>query len=108
MQGDPRMSSSAAAHACPAEPRVRRDTNINLRLPYQTRELIDAAASAVGQTRTEFVVTSAKNHAIDVLLDQRFFSLTGRAAKNFLAALENPPVPNEKLRELMKRKPPWK
>jgi len=101
------MRNSAVAPACPAEPRVRRDTNINVRLPYQTRELIDAAASAIGQTRTEFVVASAKKHAIDVLLDQRFFVLSGKESASFLAVLQNPPEPNEKLKELMKRRPPW-
>jgi uncharacterized protein (DUF1778 family) len=98
----------AAVADCPAEPRVRRDTNINLRLPVQTKELIDAAASAVGQTRTEFVVSSAKNHAIDVLLDQRFFPLAERESAVFLNILRNPPEPNEALKELMSRKAPWK
>jgi uncharacterized protein (DUF1778 family) len=102
------MTQAAVADACPAEPRVRRDTNINLRLPVQTKELIDAAASAVGQTRTEFVISSAKNHAIDVLLDQRFFPLGEKESAVFLDILNNPPEPNEALRELMKRKAPWK
>jgi uncharacterized protein (DUF1778 family) len=101
------MSNSAAALQRRAEHHARRDTNINLRLPYKTRELIDAAASAVGQTRTEFVVTSAKQHAIDVLLDQVFFDLTDEQAQIFISIIDNPPEPNEKLRELMKRKAPW-
>jgi uncharacterized protein (DUF1778 family) len=102
-----KMSQYAVAPNCPAEPRIRRDTNINLRIPHQTRELIDAAAAAVGQTRTEFVVTSAKQHAIDVLLDQRFFNLNTKDSASFLDILRSPPEPNEKLRELMKRKTPW-
>ncbi len=102
------MTYAAVADPCPAEARVRRDTNINLRLPVQTKELIDAAASAVGQTRTEFVVSSAKNHAIDVLLDQRFFPLGEKESAVFLHILNHPPEPNEALKELMKRKAPWK
>jgi uncharacterized protein (DUF1778 family) len=102
------MAYAAVADLCPAEPRVRRDTNINLRLPVQIKELIDAAASAVGQTRTEFVVSSARSHAIDVMLDQRFFQLGEKESATFLDILSHPPEPNEALRELMKRKAPWK
>jgi uncharacterized protein (DUF1778 family) len=85
----------------------RREAHINLRVPPQTRDLIDAAADAVGQTRTEFMVTSARTHAIDVLLDQQFFSLNAEQSKRFVDILDNPPQPNEKLRALMARKAPW-
>ncbi len=101
------MTKTAVATGCVAESRVLRDTNINLRIPMQTKELIDAAASAVGQTRTEFVVSSAKMHAIDVLLDQRFFSLGAIESGKFFDLLVNPPEPNEKLKNLMKKKAPW-
>jgi uncharacterized protein (DUF1778 family) len=88
-------------------PKERREANINLRVPPQTRDLIDAAASAIGQTRTEFMVTSARSHAIDVLLDQQFFSLNAEQSKRFVDLLDNPPGPNEKLRALMAQKAPW-
>jgi uncharacterized protein (DUF1778 family) len=91
----------------PADTRDRRDAHMNLRLPRQTRELIDEAAIASGQTLTEFVVASARNHAIDVLLDQRFFALDAEQTERFLDILDNPPPPNEKLRALMSRKAPW-
>jgi len=87
--------------------KTRRDTTVNLRMPMRVRDLIDAAASALGKTRTEFVVESARQHAVDVLLDQRFFHLTGKQFASFLAVLDNPPEPNEKLKQLMKRKAQW-
>ncbi len=47
----------------------KRTTIINLRVPRVTRELIDTAAEVVGKSRTEFMLESARQHAIDVLLD---------------------------------------
>jgi uncharacterized protein (DUF1778 family) len=108
------MSQSAAASAAvtldhaPAEARrAAKDAHVNLRVSRSTRALINAAAEAVGQTMTEFVVASARARAIDVLLDQTVFSLTGKDSASFLAMLENPPEPNERLKELMTRKSPW-
>jgi len=34
--------------------------------------------------------------------------LSEEAAKNFADAIANPPPPNEKLKQLLKRKPAWK
>jgi uncharacterized protein (DUF1778 family) len=73
----------------------------------QSKELIDEAADAVGKTRSEFMVESARLHAIDVLLDKRLFALGAEQYEAFLKALDAPPVPNEKLRKLMKDKAPW-
>ena len=87
--------------------RERRDAIINLRIPARTRELIDAAADAVGKSRTQFVVDSARAQAVDVLLDQRIFNLDEKAFAAFVAVLDNPPAPNKKLKALMARKAPW-
>jgi uncharacterized protein (DUF1778 family) len=86
---------------------TRRDTVINIRVSRVLRQLIDRAADAVGKTRSEFVLESARTHAIDVLLDQRLFTLDADQYAAFMDALEAPPAPNEKLRELMSSKAPW-
>jgi uncharacterized protein (DUF1778 family) len=85
----------------------RRDATINLRLPIKVRHLIDTAAAVLGKTRTEFVIESAKQHAIDVLLDQRLFELEDDQWEAFNRALDEPPLPNDQLKQLMARKPPW-
>ncbi|HXW19667.1 MAG TPA: DUF1778 domain-containing protein [Roseiarcus sp.] len=84
-----------------------RNENINLRIAAQTKKLIDTAASTAGQTRTEFMVEAARTKAIDVLLDQRFFFLSGKDATSFLSALDNPPKANERLKKLLKTHAPW-
>lgn len=95
---------SSNASSLPAtEPRG----SINLRIERHTRELIDNAAAVLGKTRTEFMVESARSSAIDVLLDQRLFTLDGERHQAFLQALDNPPTPGPKLRALLSRVPAW-
>lgn len=95
----PKATSGAAAQ--------RRDTVINVRVPRLVRDLIDSAAMVVGKTRTDFIVESARKHAVDVLLDQRLFTLSEEQHAAFLEALEAPPAPNAKLKRLMSSKAPW-
>lgn len=82
--------------------------SINLRIERKTRQLIDEAAAALGKTRTEFMVDSARAVAIDVLLDQRLFALDDQRYDSFVDALDHPPAPGPKLRNLMRRTPAWK
>jgi uncharacterized protein (DUF1778 family) len=84
-----------------------RATTINLRVSQTTRQLIDDAAAVEGKTRTEFMLESARLHAIDVLLDQRLFGLDAAQHKAFTAALDNPPLPNAALKKLLSSKAPW-
>jgi uncharacterized protein (DUF1778 family) len=90
-----------------ATPRKRRDISINMRLPRQVLHLIDTAANVVSKTRSDFILESARQHAIDVLLDQRFFVLEKDQYENFIRELDAPPAPNEKLKKLLARKGPW-
>lgn len=85
----------------------KKDAVINVRIPRRTRDLIDTAAAVIGKTRTEFVLDSASQHATEVLLDQRLFSLDQEKYAAFLHVLENPPEPTEKLKALFDRKAPW-
>ena len=80
---------------------------INLRIETNTRQLIDDAAAALGKTRTEFMIDSARRQAIDVLLDQRLHVLDPAGYDAFLEALNNPPAPGPKLRALLRRVPAW-
>ena len=99
--------------ASPATARPRRPardearTSINLRLERRTRELIDEAASALGKTRTEFMVETARSSAIDVLLDKRLLMLEARDFDAFRLALDNAPSPGPKLLALLRRSPAW-
>jgi uncharacterized protein (DUF1778 family) len=84
-----------------------RGSTINLRIEAETRALIDTAANALGKTRTEFMIETARRRAIDVLVDQRLFVLTPERHDAFTQALDNPRPAGARLRALMKRRPLW-
>lgn len=85
----------------------RRDAVINVRLTTKLRDLIDRAAAVVGKTRSDFILESARKHAVDVLLDQRLFSLDADRYKEFLRVLDQPAEPNIRLKQLLGSKSPW-
>lgn len=87
--------------------RLKHDTSVTMRMPQQTKDLIEKAANTVSKTFSAFVIDSARRHAEDVLLDQTVFNLSADAAEAFAQALDNPPAPTEKLRELMQSESPW-
>jgi Uncharacterized protein conserved in bacteria len=99
----PKQKVKRAANA-PLEQRG----SINLRIEGRTRELIDAAAAALGKTRTEFMVETARKAAVDVLLDERLFALDNSRYDDFVAVLDAPPEPGPRLQALMRRVPAWK
>lgn len=81
--------------------------SISLRIEANTRKLIDDAAAVLGKTRTEFMIDSARQQAIDVLLDQRLFMLDSQRFDAFMHALDNPPAPGPKLQALLRKAPAW-
>ena len=87
--------------------RIRHDATVTMRMPQQTKDLIETAAHLLHKTLSAFVLESASKHAVDVLLDQTVFSLSAQDAEAFARVLDNPPVPTAKLRELMQSKSPW-
>jgi uncharacterized protein (DUF1778 family) len=101
------MAQTGVKAAARGGEKVKSDAVINVRLPVKTRELIDTAAAVTGKSRTEFVLESARQHALDVLLDQRLFSLDEARYAAFLRVLDNPPEPAERLRKLFREKAPW-
>lgn len=84
-----------------------RSATINLRLHEEARELIDRAASAVGKSRTEFMVEAARREAVHVLLDHRYFVLDEAQSAAFQRALDESPTDNPRLRRLLKIPLPW-
>lgn len=91
----------------PADAAPASKGSINLRVEADTRRLIDDAAAALGKTRTDFMVESARRRAIDVLLDRRLFALDPDRFDEFVRTLDDPPEPGPKLRSLLRRRPAW-
>lgn len=82
-------------------------SSLNLRIKPELRGLIDRAAQLVGKNRTDFVLEAARRAAEDALLDRTVFSVSREAYAEFLARLDAPPQPNERLRRTMRTPAPW-
>lgn len=83
------------------------EVKINLRARKDDRDLIDRAAAVTHRTRTEFMLDSSRQAAVDTLLDQRFFPLNSGQWEQFTAALKAPIRKNQKFIRLMTRTAPW-
>lgn len=101
------MPAAALKRTAQRDADNKKTTTINLRVNEKMRDLIDNAAAVVGKSRTEFMLDSARQHAIDVLLDQRIFVLEDRQYRAFLSALQSPPRANAQLKKLFASKSPW-
>ncbi len=84
----------------------KRET-LNVRVKAEDRNLIDRAARLLGKSRTDFLLESARQAAQDALLDQTLFKVSPKVYAEFVARLDAPPAPNEKLRRTMTTPAPW-
>jgi uncharacterized protein (DUF1778 family) len=84
----------------------KRET-LSIRIKSEERNLIDRAARARGKNRTDFVLDAARAAAEDTLLEQAIISADPQAYTAFLARLDMPPQPNERLCETMRASAPW-
>ena len=89
-----------------SRPPVKRET-LNLRIRTEDRALIDRAAKSRGKNRTDFVLAAARAAAEEALLDQATFHVDSKAYAAFLARLDQPPEPNDRLRITMQTPAPW-
>ena len=84
-----------------------RKSLVNLRVSADDRDLIARAAEALGKNRSEFMLDAARQAARDALLDRTLFRLDSDRFDAFVALLDAPPAPNEKLKRLLATPPPW-
>jgi len=84
-----------------------RAEKINLRASRKQKVLIDRAADALGRSRSDFMLDAACREAESVLLDRRYFTLSGEAFKQFTRILDSPLKDNPRLRRLLHAKAPW-
>ena len=86
---------------------ARKRHSLNLRIKPEERGLIDRAAKTLGKNRTDFMLDAARRAAEDPLLDRTIFAVSPKAYAEFLARLDAPPQPNERLRRTMRTSAPW-
>ena len=86
---------------------TRKRESLNLRIKPEERGLIDRAAKTLGKNRTDFVLDAARRAAEDALLDRTVLTVSPKAYAEFLARLDAPPQPNERLRKTLRTVAPW-
>ena len=91
-----------------AKQQTSRRATLNIRIRADDRGLIDRAAEARGKNRTDVILDAARRAAQDALLDRALISVSPKAYADFLARLDAPPKPSERLRRTMRAPLPWK
>ena len=86
---------------------TRKRQSLNLRIKAEERGLIDRAAKTLGKNRTDFVLDAARRAAEDALRDRTVLTVSPKAYAEFLARLDAPPQPNERLRKTLRTVAPW-
>jgi len=92
--------------AAPKSPKTRSE-NINLRVSWGQKSLIDRAAHTLGRNRSDFMLETACREAESVLLDRRYFALPEDEFRRFVAALDKPPASNPRLARLLRIRAAW-
>lgn len=80
---------------------------VNLRVRDDVRTLIDRAARSQGRSRSDFMIDAARRAAEEAILDQAILRVDRETYDRFVAALDAPVEPNERLRKTMRSTPPW-
>jgi uncharacterized protein (DUF1778 family) len=69
--------------------------------------MIDRAAKLAGKNRTDLVLDAARQAAENGVLDRAVLTFSAKAYTEFLARLDAPPRPNQRLRRSLQTAAPW-
>ena len=78
-----------------------RTEKLDLRLTPQAKHRLAAAAASVQRSVSDFVLTSALERADEALADRRAITLDAAGWTKFLAALDAPPRPMPRMKQLL-------
>jgi len=78
------------------------DKRLDVRLAADHKNLIEQAASLLGQSVSAFAISTLVAEAGRVVEESTVLRLSNRDRDAFLAALENPPAPSARLRKAAK------
>lgn len=85
-------------------PHTISEQRIPARMPTAVYEKIAEAAQSIGATLNQFIVQSALEKANAVLEEERIIKLSAASSEALFAIMENPPEPNEYLKQAMQRR----
>ncbi|WP_118986489.1 type II toxin-antitoxin system TacA family antitoxin [Photorhabdus sp. CRCIA-P01] len=85
----------------------RKNKTLNLGIRQEDRDLINRAAKVKGKTVTEYIFDTIKSDAENTLLGHFFMVVSPEIFNAFIAKLDVPAVPNERLIQTANMKKPW-
>ncbi|MBR9977322.1 MAG: DUF1778 domain-containing protein [Bacteroidetes bacterium] len=80
-----------------------KDRRIDLRLEAKQKAMLEAAATATGQSLMSFIVSNSLKVAQSVLREYRATELSLADSEKFMRMLENPAKPNKALLKAARR-----
>ena len=80
-----------------------KDARVDIKTTKAAKVTLEQAAYALGTTLSAFMLDCAMPKAREVLAQSDLIRLTRKESERFIAALENPPKANEKLKQLFKK-----
>lgn len=81
-----------------------KEKRLEARVTSEQKNMFQRAAAIKGQSLTEFVITTLQERASQVVKEHDIIVLSDKDREVFFDALLNPPEPNEKLREAVRKK----
>lgn len=81
----------------------RRSERVEARVTPEQKRLLERAAALEGRSLTDFLLSSAQAAAADTISRYQLLKLTPDDQQIFVAALLNPPAPNQALRQAVAR-----
>lgn len=84
--------------------RALKGGRLDMRLDERQKRLIEQGAALRGLSVSDFVVQSAAAAAEQAIRSQAVIELTLEGQQAFVQALENPPAPNQALRDAFRRR----
>jgi len=80
-----------------------KDARVDLKTTKAAKATLEQAAYALGTTLSAFILDCAMPKAKEVLATANLIRLTHKESERFVAALQNPPKANKKLKQLFKK-----
>ena len=80
-----------------------KDARVDIKTTKAAKATLEQAAYALGTTLSAFMLDCAMPKAREVITQSDLIHLTRKESKRFIAALQNTPKANEKLKQLFKK-----
>ena len=78
---------------------AKKSDRVTARVPLNIKDTIEEAAYISGSTLNQFIVQAALKEAKQVIEAERVVNLSQTDADTVFSLIENPPAPNEKLKQ---------